>query len=281
MNYNYNFEDKNKLKKKNFIFITVFLVFVVIFVSIFFKNSNNKVINTLSNAILSPFKSAYNFVHNISSNSKNYFSNVKKLNQENISLKEELKKSQAQNLESQKILDENKSLKEMLKINTVFQHFNLKYASIISRQHDNWNQTFIINLGSKDEIKIDQAVVHQDGLVGYISKVNEDTSVVTTILDPTTAVSVNIGTINEPAILQGDLTLKADNKLKLVYIPIGATISEGDMLYTSGLGTRYPSGIPVAKVLELQNDKNDVDRYVVALSCVNIRTISEVGIIIN
>ena len=281
MNYNYNFDDKKKIRKKHFIFVIIFLILVIIITSIIFKNSNNRFMSSISDIVLAPFKNSYNVFHNISSNSKNYFSNVKKLNAENQELKQEVNDLEAKNLESKKILDENESLKKMLKINTVFQHFELKYANIISRQHDNWNQMFVLNLGSKDGIKKDQAVVHEDGLVGYISKVNIDTSVVTTIFDPTTSVSVNISTINEPAILQGDITLSSNNQLKLAYIPIGATVSQGDMLYTSGLGTRYPSGIPVAKIDKVINNKNDADRYAIADSCVNVRTISEVGIIIN
>ena len=281
MNYNYNFDDKKKIKKKHFIFVIVFLILVIIITSIIFKNSNNKFMSAMSDIVLSPFKSGYNVFHNISNNSKDHFANIKKLNSENQQLQQKVNELEAKNLESKKILDENESLKKMLKINTVFQHFNLKYANIISRQHDKWNQTFIINIGSNDGIKKDQAVVHEDGLVGYISKVNDTTSVVTTIFDPTTSVSVNISTINEPAILQGDITLSSNNQLKLEYIPIGATVSDGDILYTSGLGTRYPSGIPVAKINEVINNKNDADRYAKAESCVNVRTISEVGVIIN
>ncbi|MNI64916.1 rod shape-determining protein MreC [compost metagenome] len=95
------------------------------------------------------------------------------------------------------------------------------------------------------------------------------------------SVSVNISTINEPAILRGDLELKSNNKLKLTYIPIGTELSIGDMLYTSGLGSIYPNGIPVGKVVEVINKKNDIDRYAIVETSVNIRTISEVGIIIN
>ena len=128
---------------------------------------------------------------------------------------------------------------------------------------------------------LNQAVVHEDGLVGYVSNVLEDRCTVTTILDPSSSVSVNISTINEPAILQGDLSLKSKNRLKLTFIPIDAEISISDMLYTSGLGSAYPNAIPVGKIIEVANNKNDTNRYAIVEPNVNIRTISEVGIIIN
>lgn len=281
MNYSYNFQDKKKIKKKRILFLILFLLVILIIASFSFKSSSNKFINNLSNIVIAPFKQIYNVCDNISDSFNKHFANVNKLNGENENLKQQVVDLQARNLESQKILDENNSLKEMLKINTQFQHFDLKYAKVIARQHDNWNQTFVIDLGSKDGIKLNQAVVHESGLVGYISKVNDSTSTVTTILDPIVSVSVNISTVNEPAMLEGDLELKSNNQLKLTYIPIGVEVSNGDVLYTSGLSSYYPSGIPVAKVTEVVNKKNDTDRYAITQACVNIRSISEVGIIIN
>ncbi len=279
IDYGYNFSSKKEKRKKKIIFVVIFLIVVIAFTSIFFRKSNNNVIRSVSNVISYPFVFIYDSVTGIFSNIGDKFANTKKLTEENENLNSKIKELEAQVLESQRILDENTSLKKMLSINTVYQHFKLKYASIVVREHDNWTQTFVINIGEKDGVKLNQAVVHADGLVGYISSVNENTSVVTTILDQMASVSVNISTINEPAILKGDLNLKSNNKLKLEYIPIGAQVSVGDMLYTSGLGSTYPSGIPVAKIEEVVNDKNDIDRYAVATTCVNIRTISEVGVI--
>lgn len=281
MDYNYNFNDNKKNKKKRILFIFIFLIISMIITLIIFKNVNNTVLNGISNVATKPFEYVYDFFTGTTGNIGKYFSNNKKMSEENEKLKSRISELEFKNLESQSILDENNSLKAMLKINTTFQHFELKFARIIGREHDNWTQTFIVNVGSRDGVKLNQAVVHENGLVGYISKVNDDTSVVTTILDPIASVSVNISTINEPAILQGDLNLKSNNKLKLEYIPIGAEISIGDMLYTSGLGSIYPSGIPVGKVTEVVNNKNEIDRYAIVETIVNIRTISEVGIIIN
>ena len=169
----------------------------------------------------------------------------------------------------------------MLEIKKAFQHFNLKMGKIIYREHDNWTQSFKLDIGKNDGVSLNQAVVHTNGLVGYVSSVEDTTCTVTTILDPSTSVSVSISTINEPAILKGDLNLKSNNRLNLTYIPLDAQISIDDMLYTSGLGETYPASIPVGKIIEIEKNKNDINRYAIVEPCVNIRTISEVGVIIN
>ena len=200
---------------------------------------------------------------------------------ENQELKKENDNLKYKLLEKENLEKENESLKKMLEIKNNYQHFELKLGKIIYREHDNWSQTFKIDIGKNDGIKLNQAVIHTNGLVGYISNVEDNTSTVTTILDPTASVSVNISTINEPAVLKGDLTLKSENKLKLTFIPLGTEISISDMLYTSGLGSMYKATIPVGKIVEIVNDKNDTDRYAIVEPNVNIRTISEVGVIIN
>ena len=53
------------------------------------------------------------------------------------------------------------------------------------------------------------------------------------------------------------------------------------MLYTSGIGLKYPSSIPVGRIVEIVNNKNDVNRYALVEPCVDIGKISEVAVIVN
>ena len=281
MRYNYNFDRKDNIKKKKIIFIIVSFVVVLISSSILFKNSNNKVVRNISSIITKPVDIVYDATSNFFNGISKYFADNKKINEEKNKLVEEKKELEYKLLEYNKLLSENESLKQMVEIKKQFQHFDLKLGNIIYREHDNWTQTFQVNLGLKDGVNLNQAVVHEEGLVGYVSNVLEDRCTVTTILDPSSSVSVNISAINEPAILQGDLSLKSNNKLKLTFIPIDAEISISDVLYTSGLGSTYPNAIPVGKIIEVINNKNDTNRYAIVEPNANIRTISEVGIIIN
>lgn len=281
MKYKYNFNDEKSSNKKKIIFVVVFLIFTFMFVGLFFKDSSNRVVSKTATIISKPITFLYEKISMLRNKTSGIFTDSSKILEENEALKLENEQLKLQMLESKKILDENISLKNMLNIQKEYQHFDIKLANIIYREHDNWSQTFTIDLGSKDGIQEKQAVVHEGGLIGYISSVSEDMSIVTTILDPTSSVSVTISTINEPAILKGDLELKTENKLKLTYIPLDTEIAISDILYTSGLGSMYPSSIPVGKITEIINNKNDVSRYAIVEPNVDIRKVSEVGIILN
>ena len=215
MDYVYDFGNKKNKNKKKIIVIIIFIVLVIIISAFLFKDSNNKVVSKISSVVVYPFNKMYDFGIGLTNGFNTYFADKKQLKSQNEDLKNEVNNLKMQLIESQRIVDENTSLKQMLEIKKSFQHFNVKMGKIIYREHDNWTQTFKINLGKNDGIEKNQAVVHTDGLVGYISNVEDDTATVVTILDPISSVSVNISTINEPAVLKGDLSLKSTNKLSL------------------------------------------------------------------
>lgn len=281
MDYRYNFESNKKNGKKKIIFTIISIIVLILIVSFLFRNSDNKILRASAGVVSYPFVKTYDFFENITANVKNLFKDKEMVISENERLKTENETLKYSLLESQKILDENNSLKHQLEIKKAFVHFKIKTSKIVYREHDNWTQTFKIDIGTNDGVKKNQAVVHTEGLVGYISATSENESVVTTILDPSTSVSVNISTINEPAILKGDLSLKSENKLSLTSIPLDAQISINDMLYTSGLGNMYSASIPVGKIVEIKKNKNDISRSAIVEPCVSIRTISEVGVIVE
>lgn len=281
MDFRYDFDGRKRKNKKSIIFIIISFIIVIFIIAFLFKDSNNTFVNKTSNVIIYPIKVVSNTLNSLFKNIGIYFSDKKKVNEEKEELENEVKELKVKLLESNSVLEENESLKKLLDIKKTYQHFDVKYSRILYREHDNWSKTFTIDLGKNDGIKLNQAVVHKDGLVGYISKVNDSTSVVTTILDPSSSVSVVVSTSNEPAVLQGDLDLKSKNQLKLTFIQLDSEISIADMLYTSGLGTNYPNSIPVGKITKIVNSKNDINRYAIVEPCVDIKKISEVGVIIN
>ena len=174
---------------------------------------------------------------------------------------------------------ENEELKELLNIKERYNHFKKIYANVITRSYDNWNETFVINKGLEDGIKEKQTVIAAKGLVGYIYHVEQNTSTVATILDGTSAVSVEISNINKLALVKGDYSLKSKGQLKLINIPIDTELAEGETIYSSGIGELYKKGIPVGVISEVVSKKNDIDRYAIVDALVDIESIDTVAII--
>ncbi|MEG1141019.1 MAG: rod shape-determining protein MreC [Clostridia bacterium] len=273
----YDYSNYYNKKSNKVLFIIIFIA--VIFAISFFLFRNLTFRSYLSSKITVGIEYISNKISYITGNISDILKSKDVLENENSQLKEKLAKLEYSNLEYERLLAENNKLNNLLKISNTYTHFNLIHSKIIIRNHDNFNETFVIDIGYKDGVKVNDTVIHEAGLVGYLSKVDDNTSVVTTLLDPKTSVSVNISTINEPAIVKGDLELKSKNNLKLEYIPIDTEISIGDKLYTSGLGSMYKESILLGSIISIINKKNDSDRYAIVEPSVNIRSIKEVSVI--
>ncbi|MEG1362841.1 MAG: rod shape-determining protein MreC [Clostridia bacterium] len=273
----YDYSNYYNKKSNKVLFIIIFIA--VIFAISFFLFRNLTFRSYLSSKITVGIEYISNKISYITGNISDILKSKDVLENENSQLKEKLAKLEYSNLEYERLLSENNKLNNLLKISNTYTHFNLIHSKIIIRNHDNFNETFVIDVGHKDGVKVNDTVIHEAGLVGYLSKVDDNTSVVTTLLDPKTSVSVNISTINEPAIVKGDLELKSKNNLKLEYIPIDTEISIGDKLYTSGLGSMYKESILLGSIISIINKKNDSDRYAIVEPSVNIRSIKEVSVI--
>ena len=101
-------------------------------------------------------------------------------------------------------------------------------------------------------------VISDQGLVGYIISVTDNTSKVQTIVDSSSATTAKIASTEDSIVCKGSLN---DKMLKGTYIPTNAEISEGDKLETSGMGGIYPKGISIGEVKSVENTLNVLDRY--------------------
>ena len=279
MNYNYDYQ--NKTKKSKIIYIIIIVLIAIIISAFVFKTSSNTIVNKISNVIIAPFGYITNMFSNLGNSINNFFVSKEELISENEKLKDEINNLKLDKIQNMIVLEENESLKEMLNIDKKYNHYELKHGNIIMKNLDNYTNEFTIDIGKNNGIKLYQSVIHKDGLVGYISSVTDNTSIVTTLLDPKTSVSVTISAINETAILKGDINYKAKNELKLEYLPVNGEISLGDIVYTSGLSSMYFSSIPVAKIVAIENKKNESDRYAICQPIVNINSIRQVAVIIK
>ncbi len=279
MKYDYNYNKKDNRKK--IIIAIIMIVISILVATIGFRFTNNSVLIGISDVILTPFVSIANFTTGLVSNASDFFTNKDTLLSENERLTSENEELKLQQVLSNELIAENESLKRMLDIDKKYSHYELKHGKVIFRNHDNYSNTLTIDIGTNDGIEIYQPVIHSDGLVGYVSNVTENTSIITTILDPQIAVSVTISTINKSAILKSEFNFIESESLKLSHIPINTEISIGDVIYTSGTSSMYPSSIVVGKVTSVVNEKNESDRYAIVEPSVDTGSLSEVSVIIN
>ena len=161
----------------------------------------------------------------------------------------ELSKLRSSNISSEITQYENKELKEL--INDYISSSDKILAKIIVDHDSPFLKSIIINKGSKDNIKIGTNIYDQAYLVGRVIEVNYKTSRVLLLSDLNSNIPVTIAPQNIQAIITGS----GDNYGQIKYIKEGLSedFSKESIVYTSGTGAIFKSGIPIGRLRTLNN----------------------------
>jgi len=164
--------------------------------------------------------------------------------------KQDLNELRSNYVSNEIILFENKELKEL--INDYVSSSDKVLAKIIVDHESPFLKSIIINKGSKDNIKIGTNIYDQAYLVGRVIEVNYKTSRVLLLSDLNSNVPVTIAPQNVQAIITGS----GDNNAQIKYVKEGLKegLTEKSIVYTSGTGAIFRSGIPIGKIKVIKKD---------------------------
>ena len=164
--------------------------------------------------------------------------------------KKELDDLKSKDISNEIIKFENQELKEL--INDYVSSSDKILAKIIVDHQSPYLRSIIINKGSKDNIKIGTNIYDQSYLVGRVIEVNYKTSRVLLLSDLNSNVPVTVVPQNIQAILNGNGD--KNGQIKYIKSSLSDELSEESIIYTSGTGAIFKSGVPVGK-LRIIKDK--------------------------
>ena len=146
-------------------------------------------------------------------------------------------------------------------------------ASIVNAGLDPFSHRIIINRGAESGVFVGQPVIAPDGVIGQVSEVNLNQSIVTLITDRSHGVPVQIQRNGLRTIIQG---MGETDRVGVPYLPRLADIRKGDILVTSGMGGRFPAGYKVAEVEEIITDANEAFLRINATTTARINFVKQV-----
>lgn len=209
-----------------------------------------------------------------------YFADMEMLKKENEELKKQIEELEKMAIDYEQVTAENDVMRSHLKLADRYKDYNLVVADIISDSATNWEATYIINKGSKDGIKPGMTVITNEGLVGYIETVNNKTSKIISILDAGNSVSSRVSRTRDEIVCKGSVSSTEEQELKIMNIPMGTVLIEGDKIETSGVGGIYPKGLSVGKIVEIVNKKNPIENEAIVKTNVDFNKLETVGVIV-
>ena len=177
---------------------------------------------------------------------KSYVTIVKHFNvyDENKLLKEKLDLELSKNYNFEYILEENKRLKSTI------EETNILTSEIIGKvlvdKKSPFLRSVIINRGSKDRVELGMAVMDKSYLIGKVVEVSFTTSRVLLLSDLNTKVPVDIMPNNIQSILSGT----GSDEGVIQYTRQQELIEKDAIVFTSGAGGLFKSGIPIGKIFK-------------------------------
>lgn len=258
------------------IITTIGLVLIVIFSN---REANTTFIENVANKLVMPVQNGLTYLKNKISGNSTFFTDINNLKIENKELKENNSQLEQALRELENIRTENETLKEYLNLTEKYGEYKTIPAYIINKDISNYSKTIIINVGKNDGIEENMTVIADEGLVGYIISVTDNTAKVRTIIDTSSSISCLMSTNKDSIVCKG--TLDNSTELKAMYIPTDANLVQGDSIDTSGLGGIYPKGIHVGAIKKIVTTQNITDRYAIIETAVDFNKLNTVLVIKN
>jgi len=127
-------------------------------------------------------------------------------------------------------------------------------ANILSIDTKSGSQQIVVNKGENTGAQVGQAMVDVHGVIGQVIKVGPYSSIGLLITDPKHSIPVEINRTGLRAVVTG---IDESKKLSLSFVPIDADVVAGDLVVSSGLGNRFPSGYPVGTIKSVARVKGE------------------------
>jgi rod shape-determining protein MreC len=109
-----------------------------------------------------------------------------------------------------------------------------------------------LSAGASQGVRLGDAVVTSEGLVGRIGEVYPGLSRVILLSDPNSAVACEVESTGVQGVLR--FVTSPRPQLLLSGVPMADTVRVGQLVVTSGLSLRYPRGLPVGRIALLARD---------------------------
>ncbi|MBU0529881.1 rod shape-determining protein MreC [bacterium] len=182
-------------------------------------------------------------------------------------------------LEKESLLEyevENARLKEMLDFKRESK-IEMIPAKVINMGLSANLLSMTVDVGSDAGVKKNNPVITPSGIIGKIAKINDQSSVVQLISDP----SFRIGVRFLPSGTTGILRWAINNICNVREVYKNSIVNVGDQVVTSGLSDIFPEGLHVGTVSSVADDRIQFQKIISVQIEENLSSLMYVFVIIN
>ena len=219
-------------------------------------------IRTICNYVFVPMQKGLDYVGESISINSDDTKTKEQLIAENEQLQEQIDELSTQLTNTRLQQSELDTLRELYDLDQTYADYKTTWAHVIGKGTSNWFNTFTIDKGSKDGIKVDMNVIAGSGLVGIVTDVGKNYAVVRAIIDDTSNVSGMILSNNDNCIVSGNLkSMTESNMITFSNLEDSEDkVSTGDSVVTSNISDKYLPGLLIGYVTDITEDNNNLTK---------------------
>lgn len=274
------------MKTKNqFSFSSKYLLLILAIVCIIlmglsgFTERTGNPLSWIAGYTVVPMQKGINTVGMWLSDMSDNFATLQEMKEENQALKEKLADMTVENNQLKQNSATLERLQELYKMDQNTADYPKVGANVIASDNSNWYSSFTIDKGSQDGIRKNMNVLSGAGLVGIVTDVGPNYSIVSSVIDDKN-VSAMILTTFDKCIVSGDLTLIDDGVIKFQQLENnGNEVPIGEQVVTSNISNKYLQGLLIGYVSEIHVDSNNLTRSGYIIPATNFKELQEVLVI--
>lgn len=208
---------------------------------------------------------------------RNFFKtslSLKKIVEENIRLKTEVRDLEQKLVFLEVTKRENEILKKELGVSGKQQWATSK-CTVLAKDPQGITDTLVIDCGEQDGVRVGEAVLGSGYLVGKIIFTSKNSATVQLLSSPDSSVDIEISKNGARGLVKGSFGSGAIIDL----ITQSAELNNGDLIVTAGINADIPKGILVGSVGEIVSGKSDLFKKSTLLVPVDLRDLTYVMVV--
>lgn len=274
-------QNKSSLSNKYWVLILCLICIVLMGLSLLSEKVGGP-LRFIAGYTVVPMQKGINTVGVWLSDLTDNFETLEELKAENKTLKEQVDALTLERNSLQQQQSELERLQELYKLDQNYSDYEKVGARVIANNGSNWFNSFTIDKGSNDGIKVDMNVIAGSGLVGIVTDVGPNWAEVRSIIDDESKISAMMLSTSDNCIVNGDLKLMNDGRIRFERLPnTGKEIAVGEYVVTSAISSRYVQGILIGYVDSIEEDANNLTCSGYLTPAVDFQHLQEVLVILT
>jgi len=176
---------------------------------------------------------------------------------------------------------ENERLHAMLEFRSREVAFKMQAAKVIGRDPGILNHSILVNLGTRDGLRINMPVVTHQGLVGHVMAVFNGTAQVRLLTDMGSSAAAMVQRPQSRAVGIVEGNPSQVSVLRMKNLMRNGDVIKGDKIMTSGLGGIYPKGLLIGEVTDVVDDEGGLLKTAMIRPEMDFSRVEEVFVIIG